>query len=150
MEIEIRETTGPGSAHCIPTQIHDEECLEHAIEDSLGNMSTLKMNFNQTNHFLLGCKLSWLINSTSNARFCASSDDLLDVIDMIPDERRVSPNKLRYYLNSLNCSLPCKYNSYLPRIIYDRFDDRTEINKGIGRLFINIEKVGFYLKILPT
>ncbi len=51
MEIEIRETTGPGSAHCIPTQIHDEECLEHAIEDSLGNMSTLKMNFNQTNHF---------------------------------------------------------------------------------------------------
>ncbi len=69
---------------------------------------------------------------------------------MIPDERRVSPNKLRYYLNSLNCSLPCKYNSYLPRIIYDRFDDRTEINKGIGTLFINIEKVGFYLKILHT
>ena len=59
--------------------------------------------------------MSWMTNSKSTARTCNTSEDLLRIIDMIPDERRSTPSMQKHYLNSLNCPMPYSYNVYTPK-----------------------------------
>lgn len=77
---------------------NDKECLEHVIERDLD------------------CSVPWNFNETrSQVRPCSDEKDLKRIIDMIPDERKVSPKKLKYYLKTRGCSLPCDYIFYEPR-----------------------------------
>ena len=79
---------------------NDRECLEHVIEENLN------------------CSVPWNFNETrSTVRPCHDDKDLQRVSDLIPDERKLSPKKLKFYLKSKGCTLPCDYIFYEPRYI---------------------------------
>ena len=88
-----------GKVEDVCTLDADPECLEHVIERELG------------------CSTPWSFNSTNSAYpSCRSAVDLQRIVGLIPDQRKTTPSKLRYYLKEKQCPLPCEFIFYEPRI----------------------------------